>query len=483
MSPRTSSGAALAITCALTTFAAAQQRIEVSEDGMLTAVVQVSETDGRVTVRGAGVPYGTSPDWQSGLRRQVGSLRAEDVNGDGLVDVVVGCYRSDSYPPYPDWENLIYTNVGGELEASPSWVSTDEKSTTDIQIADINRDTYPDVFAANGDYEMAASVIYWGAPGGPSPTPGWFSQEAGRAWTIYAALFDFDHDDDVDLVTANQGNSPTDPHRPIYIFYNNEGVLSPVPGWQSAEWSAQNSLAFADYDRNGWEDLAVSKSTNFESGIYRNINGALQTVPAWTTGNTARDLGVAWADVDGNDWPDLALGHSPTLLYTNENGVLTASWSSAASYFGHQDLRFCDIDRDGDPDLAEVHFSNGKTHIYLNNDGTLEASPSWTYDASPVGTAIAFGDINGDWWPDLVIGYSGDPCVVVFYAQPPGGPGDLDCDGDVDFDDINPFVLALGGAEAYYAHYPTCNWLNADCNGDGHVDFDDINPFVALFGT
>jgi len=61
-------------------------------------------------------------------------------------------------------------------------------------------------------------------------------------------------------------------------------------------------------------------------------------------------------------------------------------------------------------------------------------------------------------------------------------PGDLDCDGDVDFDDINPFVLALGGQAGYEAVYPNCNWLNADVDGDGDVDFDDINPFVALLG-
>lgn len=28
-----------------------------------------------------------------------------------------------------------------------------------------------------------------------------------------------------------------------------------------------------------------------------------------------------------------------------------------------------------------------------------------------------------------------------------------------------------------------CPWLNGDCNGDGNVTFDDIDPFVALFGT
>ena len=63
------------------------------------------------------------------------------------------------------------------------------------------------------------------------------------------------------------------------------------------------------------------------------------------------------------------------------------------------------------------------------------------------------------------------------------GTGDMDCDGDVDFDDINPFVLSLSGEAAYLAQYPSCVWLHADCDGDGDVDFDDINPFVALLGS
>jgi hypothetical protein len=58
--------------------------------------------------------------------------------------------------------------------------------------------------------------------------------------------------------------------------------------------------------------------------------------------------------------------------------------------------------------------------------------------------------------------------------------GDLDCDGDVDFDDINPFVLALSDPVGYGALYPNCQVLNGDCNQDGQVDFDDINAFVAL---
>jgi hypothetical protein len=61
--------------------------------------------------------------------------------------------------------------------------------------------------------------------------------------------------------------------------------------------------------------------------------------------------------------------------------------------------------------------------------------------------------------------------LKAFYA-------DLNCDGAVDFDDINPFVTALAGRTTYEARYPRCHWLNGDINGDGNVNFDDISPFV-----
>jgi hypothetical protein len=63
------------------------------------------------------------------------------------------------------------------------------------------------------------------------------------------------------------------------------------------------------------------------------------------------------------------------------------------------------------------------------------------------------------------------------YAAP---KGDLNCDGFVDFNDINPFVLALVSEEAYNEQHPGCAYRNADCDNSGLVDFDDINPFVAL---
>ena len=62
-----------------------------------------------------------------------------------------------------------------------------------------------------------------------------------------------------------------------------------------------------------------------------------------------------------------------------------------------------------------------------------------------------------------------DPCT-----------GDLNCDGQVDFFDIDPFVLAVTDPAAFEEQYPECDLLNADANFDGGVDFFDIDCFVAL---
>jgi hypothetical protein len=59
-------------------------------------------------------------------------------------------------------------------------------------------------------------------------------------------------------------------------------------------------------------------------------------------------------------------------------------------------------------------------------------------------------------------------------------PGDLNCDGQVGFGDINPFVQLLVNEQSWAAAHPGCPRLNGDINGDGLVGFDDINPFVAL---
>jgi hypothetical protein len=58
--------------------------------------------------------------------------------------------------------------------------------------------------------------------------------------------------------------------------------------------------------------------------------------------------------------------------------------------------------------------------------------------------------------------------------------GDLNCDGQLDALDIDPFVLALVDGAGYQSAYPDCDRDLADCNFDRAIDGFDIDPFVTL---
>ncbi|MCK4342639.1 MAG: hypothetical protein KAY37_13055 [Phycisphaerae bacterium] len=73
-------------------------------------------------------------------------------------------------------------------------------------------------------------------------------------------------------------------------------------------------------------------------------------------------------------------------------------------------------------------------------------------------------------------------CHIEFDLASLLGLGDMNCDGEVTWRDIDPFVLALDGADAYYSQYGNCNYNRADCNADGAVSWRDIDAFVELIG-
>jgi hypothetical protein len=458
-----------------------QQCVEFSEDGwqcaMREAAGKSQGNEGAIAGAGANLPFGTEPDWFNNLRRQVGALQIADMNGDNLPDLVVGCYISNSFPPYPEWRNLIYYNTGTALEAQPSWVSADQVHTGDIQIADINNDTFPDILSVNGGSAHSRSVIYYGSATGPDNVSDVMLNNLTSSWNLSAAVFDIDHDSDLDIIITNQSGITGDNFRPLYLYRNNAGVIETTPSWHSDDAMISNGIDVGDYDGDGWEDLIIAKWVNFEAGIYKNINGTPQTLPVWTTGDDGGARGALIADIDDNGWNDVFFGYDPTRQYSNNSGTLAQAWESAAPFPSAQDIKLLDIDGDGDLDLAEAHFSTGRAHIYLSDNGTLPTAPTWTYDATQVANAIAFGDINGDDILDVAVGYSGDVSVRVFYGRPMNDClPDVNQSGAVDADDLTAVILAWGPCPAPPA---TCD---ADVDDSGEVDADDLVAVILAWG-
>ncbi len=81
-------------------------------------------------------------------------------------------------------------------------------------------------------------------------------------------------------------------------------------------------------------------------------------------------------------------------------------------------------------------------------------------------------DADGDGLGDVC-----DPCPA------PEARGDADCDGIVDFFDIDPFIMSLFDPAGYAASYCGGTPCGADVDCSGVVDFFDIDSFIAcLFG-
>ncbi len=83
---------------------------------------------------------------------------------------------------------------------------------------------------------------------------------------------------------------------------------------------------------------------------------------------------------------------------------------------------------------------------------------------------------DGQWASDTaepIVGYYLDSVVL----------GDMDTDGDIDFDDIDDFVLGLNDAATYTAMYGAPPATYGDADSDGDLDFDDIAGFVTLLNV
>ena len=76
---------------------------------------------------------------------------------------------------------------------------------------------------------------------------------------------------------------------------------------------------------------------------------------------------------------------------------------------------------------------------------------------------------------DLVFG-------PVFVAGTPT-IGDMDFDGNIDFDDISGFMLALTNESEYFGIYGVRAEIHGDTDRSGFHDFDDIDGFAAIMSN
>lgn len=182
---------------------------------------------------------------------------------------------------------------------------------------------------------------------------------------------------------------------------------------------------------------------------------------------------VSWSWESNGD-ADTATGR----FNCNASGTLQMLFDGAPlPGFDHTLTSNSATSNDGPPDAFE-ETGNGAF--------TLEATPGFTCDHELTITVIGSAALQASGGPLPEVGLSTASTygeLVLHVEKQSISPweiaGDVNCDGDVNGLDIEPFMTLLFDPEQYNARFPCCPTSNADLNLDQQVTLEDVPLFVA----
>lgn len=332
--------------------------------------------------------------WQFDTRdASFGQTAAGDIDGDGRLELVFGCYRNDS---------SVYA-LNAE-DGSLLW-----KVNTRAPGGDGCNDAAPLLVDANGDGRLDVVVASSCNPvtycfDGPTGAVMWAASSRGSDSPPSAA--DIDGDGNLEILHGEFGG---------YVLCLNaeDGSVAWELPVDTLSW-IQTAPTLLDADADGALDFVVATWTLDTADpntirAYRCSDRSL----LWSRA-LARVAyhGTAISDLDGDGRPELAIGdYSGTLTVLNaEDGTL--AWSVPSAGPGHYiggPVSIGDLTGDG---ACEVVAASWYTVMALSRDGTK----LWEHTIDGYATAfrgVALADVDGDALADVIFGTSNGKLVAL----------------------------------------------------------------------
>lgn len=300
-----------------------------------------------------------------------------------------------------------------------------------IAVADLNRDTHPDIAVANsGDGTV---TILFGDDSGR--LGGTLSVAAGREPADIDAG-DIDRDGDIDLLIANHETPGL-----TVLLNDGQGRFTPAPRspFETGARPHIHGLATADFNGDEWLDVAVESADTREIRVlFGSADGlsAPQVIPIGTMPYSR--LGVAHVTGDGR--PDILVpGHGDSTLRAVESDgtrLRPVAWTIELTA---QPWMVVGGDVNGDRRDDIVVVETDAVSIWLASARGFAQAPGSPF-AIPGATEVAVGDLDGDGVAEVAVGpWDGEDVILLRVNAPrerirmcerPIGLAIADLDGD-----------------------------------------------------
>ena len=319
-----------------------------------------------------------------------------DLDGDGDLDLVLAKGRHG-----PIVDRVLLNDGKGGFVASDLGPVADRTYTA--ALADLDGDGDLDVITSNdtpdkkfvyvndgkGKFRVAGT---WGVP----------------EWsTRNAAVADLNGDKKIDVIAANRPG-------PSFVCLN-EGGGRFSSSCISIPAESATSIVPADFDKDGFIDLAVPSRDGGQSRIYFNDgNAGFSRTAVFGPPDAVARVGAA-ADFNGDGSIDLVVGDEKAesmVVYLNDGkGHLTPGFQVAEKTRTPYAIAAGDLNRDGSPDIV-LGYTSGPHAIFFNDGSGSRYARAAFGDAQGSAYGFALGDINSDGFPDIALARSGATNVL-----------------------------------------------------------------------
>ena len=317
-----------------------------------------------------------------------------DINGDGLLDLVVS-EGNDMEPGYI----RVYYNDGDTLEEEASFVSVQQQFYGHLATGDLNGDGWNDVvvskFLGTDRFDEPGGVeVYLNEEGTLPKTPSW---SWDGAYTFSLALGDMEQDGDIDIAVAVGEAYFNEPD--VSFVLCNDGTGNFIRCWEDAVPRYSFDVSFCDLNRDGWLDLIFAHQGEGHTIRWGEAEGFSEH-PDWQAQGTGFEGNtLEWGDINGDGILDIVVSENNQL---GGAGTLRGwcgpdfmmCWESQDEKQMQSAILLRDFDGDGDVDLAASSWW-GALRIYEQTDEGLSYEPVFIGDDSDiVGEVFTWGAMS-----------------------------------------------------------------------------------------